>query len=107
LDRLGEHGVRELLGEGRKDESGDFTRGAGLEESQISKIETFVNARTTVQRPVFAYAVSRDVLERLTDDRDRRESEYDIALKIWGWLRTTFQGSVLAMQGLDELVEIA
>src|ERR1700720_1667933 len=47
LDRLGEHGVRELLGEGRKDESGDFTKGAGLEESQIFKIETFVHARAS------------------------------------------------------------
>ena len=31
LDRLGPEGVRALLGEGRKDESGDFTRGAGLD----------------------------------------------------------------------------
>src|ERR1700683_5624182 len=30
LDRLGEHGVRLLLGEGRKDESGDLTKGALL-----------------------------------------------------------------------------
>jgi histidyl-tRNA synthetase len=30
LDRLGVHGVEQLLGEGRKDESGDFTKGAGL-----------------------------------------------------------------------------
>ncbi len=30
LDRLGIAGVRELLGAGRKDESGDFTKGAGL-----------------------------------------------------------------------------
>jgi histidyl-tRNA synthetase len=30
LDRLGLDGVRALLGEGRKDESGDFTKGAGL-----------------------------------------------------------------------------
>src|SRR5919199_1996991 len=30
-DRLGIEGVRELLGGGRKDESGDFTRGAGLD----------------------------------------------------------------------------
>src|SRR5712671_982416 len=41
LDRLGERGVRELLGEGRKDESGDFTKGAGLDSSQISKIVVF------------------------------------------------------------------
>ncbi len=30
IDRLGDAGVRALLGEGRKDESGDFTKGAGL-----------------------------------------------------------------------------
>src|SRR5262245_19963031 len=31
LDRLGIDGVRALLGKGRKDESGDFTEGAGLD----------------------------------------------------------------------------
>src|SRR6187401_871813 len=31
LDKLGVEGVRQLLGEGRKDESGDFTKGAGLD----------------------------------------------------------------------------
>jgi histidyl-tRNA synthetase len=41
LDRLGMDGVRELLGEGRKDESGDFTKGAGLETRQIDKIVVF------------------------------------------------------------------
>src|SRR5581483_7094118 len=38
LDRLGLHGVRELLGPGRKDESGDFTKGAGLGEAAIATI---------------------------------------------------------------------
>src|SRR5438876_5863775 len=35
LDRLGSGGVRSLLGKGRLDESGDFTKGAGLSEEQI------------------------------------------------------------------------
>ncbi len=38
LDRLGVGGVRELLGAGRKDESGDFTKGAGLDGQQIDRI---------------------------------------------------------------------
>jgi histidyl-tRNA synthetase len=38
LDRLGPEGVKLLLGIGRKDESGDFTKGAGLEEDQISQV---------------------------------------------------------------------
>jgi histidyl-tRNA synthetase len=41
LDRLGTDGVRELLGEGRKDESGDFTKGAGLNKKQIDKVIVF------------------------------------------------------------------
>jgi len=43
LDRLGPDGVRALLGAGRKDESGDFTRGAGLEEGQTKDITTLLN----------------------------------------------------------------
>jgi len=42
LDRLGDHGVRELLGVGRKDESGDFTRGADLADEQIERVMAFV-----------------------------------------------------------------
>src|ERR1700748_3424218 len=38
LDRLGIEGVKQLLGPGRKDESGDFTKGAGLELNQIDQI---------------------------------------------------------------------
>ena len=48
LDRLGPEGVRALLGEGRKDESGDFTKGAGLIAPQIEKIMGFVNAHAEV-----------------------------------------------------------
>ena len=40
LDRLGVEGVRQLFGDGRKDESGDFTKGAGLSKStQIELLE--------------------------------------------------------------------
>jgi histidyl-tRNA synthetase len=45
LDRLGPDGVRQLLGPGRKDESGDFTRGAGLNEEQIDFLLGFLFAR--------------------------------------------------------------
>ena len=44
LDRLGPEGVRLLLGEGRRDESGDFTKGAGLDEEQIGRVMGFVEA---------------------------------------------------------------
>jgi histidyl-tRNA synthetase len=37
-DRLGSGGVQALLGSGRKDESGDFTKGANLTDSQIGDV---------------------------------------------------------------------
>ncbi len=43
LDRLGWNEVKKLLGKGRKDQSGDFTEGAGLSSSQTQDIyEIFV-----------------------------------------------------------------
>jgi histidyl-tRNA synthetase len=38
FDRLGEVGVRALLGDGRKDESGDFTKGAGLQTDAVDRV---------------------------------------------------------------------
>ncbi len=43
LDRLGEAGVRELLGAGRKDESGDFTKGAHLTDTQIRVVMRYLD----------------------------------------------------------------
>ncbi|MEA2899370.1 MAG: histidyl-tRNA synthetase [Bradyrhizobium sp.] len=56
-DRLGDEGVRLLLGSGRKDESGDFTKGAGLETSQIERLLAFLTIRT---RPDNLFAQLRE-----------------------------------------------
>ena len=45
LDRLGADGVRLLLGPGRKDESGDFTKGADLSAAAIDRVLSFTGAR--------------------------------------------------------------
>jgi histidyl-tRNA synthetase len=45
LDRLGPDGVRALIGPGRRDESGDFTPGAGLSDAQADVILGFTAAR--------------------------------------------------------------
>ncbi|MGO9420182.1 histidine--tRNA ligase [Roseiarcus sp.] len=55
-DRLGADGVRALLGRGRKDESGDFTKGADLGEQQIEPLLQLLNFGTTfdlIQRQEF------------------------------------------------------
>lgn len=47
LDRLGAEGVRALLGEGRMDESGDFTKGAGLSARGIDTVLAYVTAEAS------------------------------------------------------------
>jgi histidyl-tRNA synthetase len=43
LDRLGPEGVRALLGKGRKDESGDFTKGANLTATANNAIVSIIS----------------------------------------------------------------
>jgi len=43
VDRLGWSEVKKLLGEGRKDKSGDYTKGANLKNDQIKIIEDTLN----------------------------------------------------------------
>jgi histidyl-tRNA synthetase len=45
LDKFGPEGVRLLLGEGRKDESGDFTKGAHLAADAIEKVIAFTDGK--------------------------------------------------------------
>ena len=45
LDRLGIEGVRALFGAGRRDASGDFTKGAGLSDSQAEVVIGFIEAK--------------------------------------------------------------
>jgi histidyl-tRNA synthetase len=45
LDRLGERGVLALLGAGREDDSGDFTKGAGLSDEQAQIVMGFMAAK--------------------------------------------------------------
>lgn len=77
IDRLGPDGVRSLLGEGRKDESGDFTKGAGLSAEQAEVVMGF----TTAKRDTGAATVAR--------------------------LRELVGGSVIGAEGVSELEAIA
>ncbi len=54
IDRLGWGEAKKLLGEGRKDKSGDYTKGAKLKDDQIKIIENSLKSTT---------AGSEDVLE--------------------------------------------
>jgi len=54
LDRLGPEGVSLLLGAGRKDESGDFTKGAGLAPDQTAAVLAFVGAGSPTRAETLA-----------------------------------------------------
>ena len=59
LDRLGVEGVRALLGEGRKDESGDFTKGAGLTVDQQKQVMSFVGAEKVDDKIALLRAITK------------------------------------------------
>ena len=77
LDRLGPDGVAALLGPGRRDESGDFTKGAALEMEAIRRVLGFTAAR------------GADPAETIAN------------------LREAVAGSTRGVEGVDELAEIA
>ena len=69
LDKFGPEGVRLLLGPGRKDESGDFTKGAGLGDEQIGKVLFFVGIKD--------YAASAADLARLLEGTSKGQEGVD------------------------------
>ena len=77
FDKFGEVGVRALLGAGRKDDSGDFTKGAGLGEAQADVVMGFMHAG----RETGAATCAR--------------------------LRELVAGSAMGLEGVAELEEIA
>ena len=62
LDRLGPDAVRDLLGAGRKDESGDFTKGANLSANAVARVLAFTQA-SVEDRTAFCNELERVVGE--------------------------------------------
>jgi len=64
LDRVGIDGVKRLLGEGRKDESGDFTLGCKLSTRQIDVVVGYLSAEGASRAKLC------DVLEQLVKESE-------------------------------------
>ncbi|KAB2882327.1 MAG: histidine--tRNA ligase [Pseudorhodoplanes sp.] len=88
LDRLGPQAVKQLLGEGRKDESGDFTKGANLDAKQIETIISYLGVKSAIgsTKPLALQAASK------------------VRIAEWAEL---FGKSESGQQGVSELREIA
>ena len=110
LDRLGGEAVSQLLGKGRKDESGDFTPGALLPDAAISRILSFtgwaeprssaasITGNSTVTIANFETAVSASQVG-LEGARDLKEIAELVAAAGYGTDRIRIDPSVI--RGLE------
>jgi histidyl-tRNA synthetase len=116
LDRLGTGGVRELLGEGRKDESGDFTLGANLDEDQIGTVMMLFElvpqpgadrlSSTELQDSSFVERqFNPDTVKVFSEEGPRRSpiSNHETIKLFRSWL----PNEPKIMEALDELEQIA
>jgi histidyl-tRNA synthetase len=71
LDRVGMNGVSQLLGGGRTDESGDYTKGAGLDDRQANAVKQLLLiqkiAYTSLDDLDFAVEVMKVILQDTPD----------------------------------------
>jgi len=94
LDKFGIEGVKLLLGAGRKDESGDFTKGAGLGEAQVQAVVGYLLEGLNIKGLGHAYT--------------SRKSDSDLLFEN---AAASFKASVgtsqIGTEGVDELVAMA
>lgn len=91
LDRLGITGVQALLGKGRDDESGDFTKGAGLSDSQIKTLTGFLS---------FGFGgENHDLITHVASQRGN--------LEVFNLLEGLVGDSSIGAEGIEELKTIS
>jgi len=106
LDRLGRDGVRALLGEGRRDESGDFTKGAGLSGEQADLVMAFMGAGGMG-------GAGAEAIDVLTEDATDYPGSAQMATGatppdvVLARLRRLVETSPTGRAGVDELEQIA
>ncbi|WP_296426479.1 histidine--tRNA ligase [Yoonia sp.] len=125
LDRLGPDGVRALLGEGRKDESGDFTKGAGLSAEQVENIMLFVEAGDRISEEIHAqvkiaesssdeyarllrdvYLLGNPEIAYMLDMKPTEQANWVKNLYTVKHLRGIVGQSLIGLEGVSELEQI-
>ncbi len=127
LDRLGPEGVRALLGEGRRDESGDFTQGAGLSDEQARIVMEFVNAKEKINSRMHSYWRAKGQPDIVHDNDPTAtalraggvgrssmggvdhtpESSSEVLVHTLSYLNDIVGSSPIGNEGVDELKSIA
>ncbi|TJW16754.1 MAG: histidine--tRNA ligase [Mesorhizobium sp.] len=93
LDKIGPEGIAHLLGAGRKDESGDFTKGAGLDQRAIGTVLYFMNYEPGPEAGSW---------RKLETAKDISPNAAQIR-----WLKTLDYFTDTGREGVDELATIA
>nr|MDA3857000.1 HisS family protein [Roseovarius sp.] len=115
LDRLGAEGVRALLGEGRKDESGDFTKGAGLSDEQLETIMSFVEASDALKAAFdgdFSLLDAKDGMQAMAAGAVEmartmsREPDKSWNFAVLSYLRSLCDKTSVGKEGVQELATI-
>jgi len=101
LDRLRWEGVEQLLGPGRKDESGDFTRGAGLSHDDIYKFKVCIEGGLPVDIPLVA-----DPSRPMSDMKSNYANTFVDQLYGLGQWQGLIGNTKSGADGLRELTEI-
>jgi histidyl-tRNA synthetase len=108
LDRLGMRGVQQLLGAGRKDESGDFTKGVGLPNSANNFITT--SSSTASSPTIFSSYSSEELLAPTTIDTIEKSEKPPFSFHDYTKKLTTYLGDKplpeATESGLRDLHEI-
>jgi histidyl-tRNA synthetase len=99
LDRLGSDGVKQLLGSGRRDESGDFTKGAELDFAQIESLMHYINWKSLS----YVSEIKADSSIETKIQRDLQSPNAGIIES----LRRIFGENETTRNGLHELDQIA
>jgi histidyl-tRNA synthetase len=106
LDRLGLEGVKLLLGPGRKDESGDFTRGAGLAEEQVKTLLEFAWERKAEHFKRTVDASEVETKDGYCKFEDGEEWVFDNSRQIDAWTELLSESKV-GREAVDELTSIS
>lgn len=97
LDRLGIDAVIQLLGKGRKDESGDFTKGAELAPEQIKAIGEFLELQKLSYTRLDNVDYAATILRTLNPEKYKEISDESIKAEL---LKLRNQGRQTLFEGM-------
>jgi histidyl-tRNA synthetase len=106
LDKFGREGVRLLLGPGRwdggREGEGDFTKGAGLDEAQASRVLRYLSTAFRESRDDLTAAGQQSPIFNFPGEQTFRSTSMSFA-----YWREAVAGSVTGEQGVNELEQLS